>query len=169
MHISKVLGLRLRQNVLLEKGIPLSRRQVKECVRRAGTKLGHRMHQQLMGRKKQAAWYTAATAYQPLAASQQQPWADGVVLQRVMLGYLTREELYDGFQGQECGHCGRHDRQPLVHYLLSCLVTDALRAAQSPSAQPDSGGLLTRPRHSAMAKCLLFSHHWQTDARIVWQ
>ena len=41
-------------------------------------------------------------------------------------------KLYDGFQGQECGHCGRHDdRQPLLHHPLSCCpTTAALRAAQ---------------------------------------
>ena len=33
--------------------VPLSRRQVKERIRRAGTKQAHRIHQQLEGRKKQ--------------------------------------------------------------------------------------------------------------------
>ena len=114
-------------------GVPLSRREVKERVRRAGTKQARRIHQQLEGRKKQAAWYAAATAYQSLAASQQQPRADGALLQRVRLGCRTSEELYDGFQGQECGHCGRLDRQPLL-YLLSCPATAALKVAQSLSA-----------------------------------
>ena len=95
-------------------------------------------------------WYAAANAYQALAASQQQPRADGVLLQRVRLGYSTREKLYDGFSGQECGHCGRHDRQPLLlHYLLSCPATAVLRPARSPSAQPDNGGLVTRRETSA--------------------
>ena len=43
------------------------------------------------GRSSQATWYAAATAYQALAASQQQPRADGVLLQRLRLGYCTRE------------------------------------------------------------------------------
>ena len=79
--------------------VPLSRRQVREWVRRTGTKQARRIHQQLKGRKKQAAWYAAVTAYEPLPASHQQPRADGVLLQRVRQGYHIREELYEGFPG----------------------------------------------------------------------
>ncbi|KAG0718062.1 hypothetical protein GWK47_053215 [Chionoecetes opilio] len=67
----------------------------------------------------QAAWYASATDYHPLDATQQQPRADDALLQRVRLGYCTREELQEDFEGQECDHCGKHTRRPLVHYLLS--------------------------------------------------
>ncbi|MPC62979.1 hypothetical protein E2C01_057071 [Portunus trituberculatus] len=80
-------------------------------------------HRRLEPRKRQVAWYAAATDYQPLDASLQQPRADGVLLQRIRLGFCTKEELYDGFEGQECEHCGRQSRRPLLHYLLSCPVT----------------------------------------------
>ena len=89
-------------------------------------------------------WGKKPAAYQPLDASRQLPRAEGVLLHRVRLGYRTREELYDGFQGQECFHYGRHYRQSLLHYLLSCPAIATLRLAQSPSAYPDSDGLLTQ-------------------------
>ncbi len=135
--------------------------QVKARARRAAARHAHLTHRQLAGRKRQAAWYAAATDYQPLSASQQQPRADGVLLQRVRLGYCTREELYDDFQGQECDHCGRHSRHPLVHYLLSCPATAALRPEPPPppAAQPAGGGLLS----SRQARAALLVRHTPTD------
>ncbi|XP_063885546.1 uncharacterized protein LOC135113854 [Scylla paramamosain] len=62
---------------------------------------------------------------------------------RVRLGYCTREQLYDGYQGQECENCGRHSRHLLVHYLLSCPATAALRSTPLPAAHPVGGGLLS--------------------------
>ena len=122
--------------------VPPSLRQVKARARRAAMQTTRQTHRQLEARKRQAAWYAAATDYQPLDASQQRPRADGVLLQRVRLGFCTREELYDGFEGRECEHCGRHSRRPLLHYLLSCPATAALRAPPPPPAQPAAGGLL---------------------------
>ena len=86
--------------------------------------------------------YAAATDYLPLHASHQQHRADGTLLQRVRLGFCTREELQDDFLGQECDHCGRRTRRPLVHYLLSCPATSTLRPAPTAAAQPAAGGLL---------------------------
>ncbi|XP_050708035.1 uncharacterized protein LOC126993210 [Eriocheir sinensis] len=94
------------------KHVPPSLRQVKTRARRAAIQATRHTHQQLEARKRQAAWYAAATDYQPLDASQQQPRADGMLLQCIRLGFCAREELYDGFQGQECDHCGRNSRRP---------------------------------------------------------
>lgn len=126
------------------KHVAPSLRQVKTRARRAAIQATRHTHQQLEARKRQAAWYAAATDYQPLDASQQQPRADGVLLQRVRLGFCAREELYDGFQGQECYHCGRNSRHPLLHYLLSCPATAALRTQSPALAQPAGGVLLSK-------------------------
>lgn len=126
------------------KHVPPSLRQVKARARRTAAQLAHRAHRHLEARKRQAAWYAAATDYQPLGASQQQPRADGVLLQRVRLGYCTREELYADFQGQECAHCGRYSSHPLLHYLLACPATAALRPPPPAPAEPADGRLLTR-------------------------
>ena len=59
---------------------------------------------------------------------------DGMWLQRVKLEYSSRKELYDGFHGYECGHCGKYNRNPMLHYLV--LSGDRLsyqRGHQSPS------------------------------------
>lgn len=100
------------------------------------------MHMEI--RKRQAAWYAAATGYQPLDATQQHPRADGALLQRVRLGYFTRKELGSDSEGQKCDHCGRHSRRLLVHYLLSCPATARLRPVPAVPAQPAGGGLLSR-------------------------
>ncbi|XP_076032418.1 uncharacterized protein LOC143020145 [Oratosquilla oratoria] len=113
---------------------------VKARVRRAAAHRAHQTHRQLEGTKRQAAWYTATTDYQTLGAFHQQPRADGVLLQRVRLGYCTREELYDGFQGQQCG---RHSRHPLLHYLLSCPATEALQPTPQTPTHPAEGSLLS--------------------------
>ncbi|KAG0710355.1 hypothetical protein GWK47_022986 [Chionoecetes opilio] len=82
-----------------------------------------------------------ATAYHPLDATQQQPRAEGALLQRVRLGYCTREELQEDFEGQECDHCGKYTRRPLVHYLLSYPATAPPRPVPAPAAQPADWGL----------------------------
>ncbi|XP_050724058.1 uncharacterized protein LOC127002289 [Eriocheir sinensis] len=123
--------------------VPLSLQQTKAEARHAASWEAHQSHRELEGWKKQAAWYSIATGYHPLDDAQQHPRADGVLLQRVRLGYSTREQLQDGFQGQECAHCGRHSRRPLVHYLLSCPATARLRSAPEPDTQPAPGGLLS--------------------------
>ncbi|KAG0695065.1 hypothetical protein GWK47_027065 [Chionoecetes opilio] len=61
----------------------------------------------------------------------------------VRLGYCTREELQEDFEGQVCDHCEMHTRRPLVHYLLSCPATAPLRPGPAPAAQPAGGGLLS--------------------------
>ncbi|XP_050709221.1 uncharacterized protein LOC126994012 [Eriocheir sinensis] len=123
--------------------VPLSLQQTKAEARHVASWQAHQSHRELEGWKKQAAWYSIATGYHPLDDAQQHPRADGVLLQRVRLGYSTREQLQDGFQGQECAHCGRHSRRPLVHYLLSCPATARLRPAPEPDTQPAPGGLLS--------------------------
>ena len=122
-----------------------SLRQIKARVRRAAGQLTHETHRELEASKRQAAWYAAATAYYPLDSAQQQSRADGVLLQRLRLGYCTREQLRPDFEGQECVHCGRFTRRPLVHYLLSCPATARLRPAPAAAAatQPTGGGLLS--------------------------
>ncbi|KAG0721984.1 hypothetical protein GWK47_045319 [Chionoecetes opilio] len=52
------------------------------------------------------------------------------LLQRVRLGYCTREELQEDFEGKCGDHCEMHTRRPLVHYLLSC-------PPPPPEARPD--------------------------------
>ncbi|KAG0729666.1 hypothetical protein GWK47_029861 [Chionoecetes opilio] len=107
--------------------VPPSLQQLKAQARRAAAHCAHQTHRELEARKRQAAWYAAATDYHPLDATQQQPRADGALLQRVRLGYCTREELQEDFEGQVCDHCEMHTRRPLVHYLLSCPATAPLR------------------------------------------
>ena len=116
---------------------------MKARARRAAAHHTHAAHRELEASKKQAAWYAAATDYLPLDSAQQQPREDGVLLQRVRLGFCTREQLSEDFVGQECAHCGRHSRHPLVHYLLSCPATARLRPAPVAAAQPAGGGLLS--------------------------
>lgn len=139
--------------------VPPSLRQVKARARRDAAHHAHQTHRQLEARKRQAAWYAAATDYQPRDASQHQPRADGVLLQRVRLGFCTRQELQDDFQGQECDHCGRLSRHPLVHYLLSCPATAPLRPVPPAAAQAAGDGLLS----SREARAALTVRHTPTD------
>ncbi|MPC39679.1 hypothetical protein E2C01_033224 [Portunus trituberculatus] len=76
--------------------------------------------------------------------NEERPRADGVLLQCVRLGFCTKEELYDSFEGQECEHCGRQSRRPLLHYLLSCPATATLRPPPPLPIQPAAGSLLSR-------------------------
>ncbi|XP_076067736.1 uncharacterized protein LOC143040527 [Oratosquilla oratoria] len=135
---------------------------VKARARHAAAHRAHQTHRQLEGTKRQAAWYTATTNYHTLSAFHQQPRADGVLLQRVRLGYCTREELYDGFQGQQCDHCGRHSRHPLLHYLLSCPATEALRPAPQTPAHPAEGSLLS----SRATRAALLVRHTPMDVML---
>ena len=144
------------------RNVPPSLQQLKAQVRRAATHKAHEIHRELESRKRQAAWYAAATAYLPLEATHQQPRADGALLQRVRLGYSTREQLRDDFQRQECDHCGRRTRRPLVHYLLSCPATERLRPPPAAVAQPAGGGLLSRRETMAA----LVVRHTPTDVML---
>ncbi|KAG0724394.1 hypothetical protein GWK47_040647 [Chionoecetes opilio] len=120
--------------------VPPSLQQLKAQARRAAAHCAHQTHRELEARKRQAAWYAAATDYHPLDATQQQPRADGALLQRVRLGYCTREELQEDFEGQVCDHCEMHTRRPLVHYLLSCPATAPLRPGRPPPPSLQVGG-----------------------------
>ena len=126
------------------RSVPPSLRQIKTQARRHTAHETHQQHRELEGIKKQAAWYAAATEYQALDATHHQPRADGVLLQRLRLGYCTREELADDFDGRECDHCGTRTRRPLVHYLLSCPATARLRPVPAAAAHTPGGGLLRR-------------------------
>ncbi|MPC60427.1 hypothetical protein E2C01_054472 [Portunus trituberculatus] len=119
-------------------------------------------HRQLEPRKRQVAWYATATAYQPLDASLQFPRAYSVLLHCIRLGFCTKEELYDDFEGQECEHCGRQSRYPLLHYLLSCPATAALRPPPPLPIQPAAGGLLSR-REARVAHLIC---HTPTEAML---
>ncbi|KAG0716469.1 hypothetical protein GWK47_009636 [Chionoecetes opilio] len=123
--------------------VPPSLQQLKAQARRAAAHCAHQTHRELEARKRQAAWYASATDYHPLDATQQQSRADGALLQHVRLGYCTREELQEDFEGQVCDHCEMHTRRPLVHYLLPCPATAPLRPGPAPAAQPAGGGLLS--------------------------
>ncbi|KAG0719107.1 hypothetical protein GWK47_051183 [Chionoecetes opilio] len=61
-------------------------------------------------------------------------------LQRVRLGYCTREELQEDFEGQGVRPLRDAHPSPLVHYLLSCPTTAPLRPGPAPAAQPADGG-----------------------------
>ena len=121
-----------------------SLQQTKAQARRTAALHTHEHHQELEAAKRQAAWYAAATAYHSLEASHQRSRADGVLLQRVRLGFCSREELEEDFTERECEHCGSHTRRPLVHYILSCLATARLRPLPTPTAHPVENGLLRR-------------------------
>ncbi|XP_045132191.1 uncharacterized protein LOC123516654 [Portunus trituberculatus] len=153
---------RAAESSRLTRPVPPSLRQVKARARRAAIETTRQTHRQLEPRKRQAAWYATATDYQPLDASLQRPRADGVLLQCVRLGFCTKEELYDGFEGQECEHCGRQSRRPLLHYLLSCPATAALRPPPPLPIQPVAGGLLSRRE----ARAAHFIRHTPREAML---
>ncbi|KAG0716193.1 hypothetical protein GWK47_010277 [Chionoecetes opilio] len=124
--------------------VPPSLQQLKAQARRAAAHCAHQTHRELEARKRQAAWYAAATDYHPLDATQQQPRADGALLQRVRLGYCTREELQEDFQGK-CATTARCT--PVAHWCTTscpCPPKPApLRPGPTPAAQPAGGGLLS--------------------------
>ncbi|XP_050706570.1 uncharacterized protein LOC126991941 [Eriocheir sinensis] len=117
-----------------------SLQQAKTQAKHAAVHHAHQQLRELEGTKKQAAWYAAATDYTQLDAAYQQRRADDALLQRLKLGYCTREELYDGFDGRICEHCEERARRPLVHYLLSCPATARLRPAPAAAAHPAGDG-----------------------------
>ena len=144
---------------IITRHVPPSRRQVKARARRTAPQRIHQRHRELEASKRQAAWYAAATDYHPLDAAQQQSREDSVLLQRVRLGYCTREQLSEDCEGQECAHCARHSRLPLVHYLLSCPVTGRLRPVPAAAAQPAGEVLLS----SREVKAALLVRHTPRD------
>ena len=74
-------------------GVPLSRREVKERVRRAGTKQARRIHQQLEGRKKQPGYLVRRRHCLPGAGRlpTAAPGRRRAFAERLRLGYCTRE------------------------------------------------------------------------------
>lgn len=81
-------------------------------------------------RRPPARWHgtpESPSACRPLPTIRELVRADQVPLHRLWLGYRTREELSDEFEGRQCGHCGLVTDTPLVHYLLSCPATAGLR------------------------------------------
>ena len=139
--------------------LPPSLQLVKARASRAARHRTHQAHRELETTKRQAAWFAAATDYCSLDAAQHRPRGDAVLLQRVRLGYSTREQLGRDFEGQECAHCGRRSRRPLVHYLLSCPATVRLRPTAVPAVQPEGAGLLG----SREARAALLVRHAPKD------
>ncbi|KAG0723730.1 hypothetical protein GWK47_042057 [Chionoecetes opilio] len=95
--------------------VPPSLQQLKAQARRAAAHCAHQTHRELEARKRQAAWYAAATHYHPLDGTpSNKPRGDGALLQRVRLGYCTREELQEDFEGQNVRPL--RDAHPLAHW-----------------------------------------------------
>ncbi|KAG0704758.1 hypothetical protein GWK47_024648 [Chionoecetes opilio] len=124
--------------------VPPSLQQLKAQARRAAAHRTHQTHRELEARKRQAAWYAAATDYHPHgrhSATTQGRWRSYCSV--CVWANCTREELQEDFEGQVCDHCEMHTRRPLVHYLLSCPATAPLRPGPALAAQPAGGGLLS--------------------------
>ena len=139
--------------------VAVSRKQVKTLIKRAATRRTEHQHREAERRKYQAAWYARTTSYQPLDHSVQRLRAEEVVLQRLRLGYCTRDELREDFQSQQCGHCGHPARRPLIHYLLHCPATTRLRryTHRTPQDRQDS----------EEARAALTVRHAQQDMKIL--
>ncbi|KAG0714274.1 hypothetical protein GWK47_014456 [Chionoecetes opilio] len=85
-----------------------------------------------------------ATDYHPLSPPQQQPRADGALLQRVRLGYCTREELQGGLpRGKLVRPCEMAHPSPLVHYLIVPRHRPPGGPARPPPPSLAGGGLLS--------------------------
>lgn len=82
-----------------------------------------------------------------------------MLLQSVMLGYCTREQLRQNFEGHECAHCARHSHRPLMHYLFTCPATARMRPVPAATSKPAAGGLLSRRE----AKAALLVRHSPRD------
>ncbi|MPC37594.1 hypothetical protein E2C01_031081 [Portunus trituberculatus] len=85
---------------------------MKAQTRTAVVQRTHQAHWELEANKKQA-----TTGYHPLNANHQQSREDGMLLQRIRLSHPTHEQLN---KGQECAHCQRQNRLPLMYHHLSC-------------------------------------------------
>ncbi|KAG0696380.1 hypothetical protein GWK47_026553 [Chionoecetes opilio] len=105
----------------------------KVLARRAAVCAAEQQYRQLVQTSRQAAWHKQATNNnEPLRPAQQLSRAEEVVLHRLRLGYLTLEELRDGFEERPCEHCPHMTPHPLTHYLLSCPATERLRQCVGP-------------------------------------
>ncbi|KAG0716241.1 hypothetical protein GWK47_010178 [Chionoecetes opilio] len=102
-------------------------------ARRAAVCAAGQQYRQLVQTSRQAAWHKQATNNnEPLRPTQQLSRAEEVVLHRLRLGYLTLEELRDGFEERLCEHYPHMTPHPLTHYLLSCPATERLRRRVGP-------------------------------------
>ncbi|KAG0713425.1 hypothetical protein GWK47_016265 [Chionoecetes opilio] len=102
-------------------------------ARRAVVCAAEQQYRQLVHTSRQAAWHKQPTNNnEPLHPAQQLSRAEEVVLHRLRLGYLTLEELRDGFEERLCEHCPHMTPHPLTHYLLSCPATERLRQCVGP-------------------------------------
>ena len=77
------------QHSLTSNKLNPTQQQTKAQGKRTAAPHAHQRHQELEGTKKQAAWYAAAP--EPPTTSSGLPRT--VILQRLRLGYSTREEL----------------------------------------------------------------------------
>ncbi|KAG0726887.1 hypothetical protein GWK47_035706 [Chionoecetes opilio] len=112
----------------------------KVLTRRAAVYAAEQHYRQLVQTSRHAAWHKQATNNnEPLRPAQQLSRAEEVVLHRLQLGYLTLEELRDGFEERPCEHCPHMTPHPLTHYLLSCPATERLSASAQKTRPPSYG------------------------------
>ncbi|KAG0712478.1 hypothetical protein GWK47_018369 [Chionoecetes opilio] len=107
----------------------------KVLARRAAICAADQQYRQLVQTSRQAAWHKQATNNnEPLRPAQQLSRAEEVVLHRLRLGYVTLDELRDGFEERPCEHCPHMIPHPLIHYLLPCPATERLRQRVGPES-----------------------------------
>ncbi|XP_076056856.1 uncharacterized protein LOC143034540 [Oratosquilla oratoria] len=73
-----------------------------------------------------AKWYERATKMCPHPATKIADRGLSVIIHRLRLGYKCCWEIIER-QERECDHCGMNTSEPLLHYLLECAHTIALR------------------------------------------
>ncbi|XP_076064444.1 uncharacterized protein LOC143038790 [Oratosquilla oratoria] len=73
-----------------------------------------------------AKWYERATKLCPHPATKIANRGLSVIIHRLRLGYKCCWEIIER-QERECDHCGMNTSEPLLHYLLECAHTIALR------------------------------------------